>query len=153
MDITPATCDCLRRALRDLLAPYADSGLVGISCIARGADSVFADAVLDAGGGLCVILPCQNYRQTKVKADHAPTFDRLLAAADDVVIMPHTTANREAYAAANRALLERADRLVAVWDGTPPSGKGGGTADTVEDARRAGLPVDIVWPDGTKRGQ
>jgi hypothetical protein len=40
------------------------------------------------------------------------------------------------------------DRLVAVWDGTPPSGKGGGTTDTVEQARAAGLPVDVVRPDG-----
>lgn len=47
--------------------------------------------------------------------------------------------------------MERADRLVAVWDGTPPSGKGGGTADTVESARAAGLPVDVVWPTGATR--
>ncbi|MEU7205462.1 hypothetical protein [Streptomyces sp. NPDC045470] len=137
----------------ELLAPYAGTGLVGVSCVARGADSVFAGAVLEAGGSLCVVLPCRDYRQDKVKLDHAPTFDRLLDAAGEVVVIPHSTANREVYAAVNRALLERADRLVAVWDGTPPSGKGGGTADTANDACRAGLPLDIVCPAGAKRGQ
>ncbi|MFE7442340.1 hypothetical protein ACFU7X_18035 [Streptomyces chartreusis] len=51
----------------------------------------------------------------------------------------------------NRTLLKRAERLVAVWNGEPPSGKGGGTADTVLEARDAGLPVDVVWPDGAAR--
>ncbi|MFF9003167.1 hypothetical protein ACF1GW_36830 [Streptomyces achromogenes] len=55
------------------------------------------------------------------------------------------------YEAANAVLFQRADRLVAVWDGKPPSGKGGGTADTVLEARSAGIPVDVVWPDGAAR--
>ena len=49
-------------------------------------------------------------------------------------------------------LSERADRLVAVWNGEPPTGKGGGTADTVLEAQTAGIPVDVVWPDGARRG-
>jgi hypothetical protein len=53
--------------------------------------------------------------------------------------------------AANAVLLERSDRLVAVWNGEPPSGKGGGTADVVAEAREAGLPVDAVWPEGAAR--
>ncbi|MGY0059871.1 RibD family protein [Streptomyces sp. LZ34] len=82
---------------------------------------------------------------------HAATFDRLVDAADEVLVMPYATANREAYEAANAVLLERADRLVAVWNGQPPTGKGGGTADVVYEAREAGLPVDVVWPDGASR--
>ncbi|UNT01399.1 hypothetical protein MMF93_23880 [Streptomyces tubbatahanensis] len=40
-------------------------------------------------------------------------------------------------------------RLVAVWDGRPPSREGGGTADAVEQARAAG--VDVVRPEGAGR--
>ncbi|MCN9243074.1 hypothetical protein NGF19_20105 [Streptomyces sp. RY43-2] len=40
---------------------------------------------------------------------------------------------------------------MAVWDGSAPTGKGGGTADTVAEARAAGLAVDVVWPSGTRR--
>lgn len=141
----------MRDALREHLKPYARYELTGISCIAKGSDSLFAEAVLEVGGRLVVVIPSLDYRQKKVKPDHAETFDRLVAAAAEVIVLPHEAANRQAYEAANRTLLQRADRLVAVWDGKPPSGKGGGTADTVEEAREAAMPVDVVWPEGAER--
>ncbi len=86
-----------------------------------------------------------------MKPDHAEVFDRLAGAASEVLVMPHATANRQAYETANAALLDRADRLVAVWNGQPPTGKGGGTADVVEQARQAEVPIDVVWPEGAAR--
>ncbi|MFJ4640567.1 hypothetical protein ACIP69_33930 [Streptomyces hygroscopicus] len=151
MDITDASVPLVREKLDKILAAYEPSSLVGVSCIAKGSDSLFADAVLAAGGRLAVVIPSEDYRQAKVKPEHAETFDRLVAAADEVLVMPHATANRQAYEAANAVLLKRADRLVAVWDGRPPTGKGGGTADVVHQAREAGIPVDVVWPDGASR--
>ncbi|MEK2473694.1 hypothetical protein MOV08_26670 [Streptomyces yunnanensis] len=150
MDLTDDTVPLVQEELRSLLREHRRE-LVGVTCLARGSDTLFAEAVVEAGGRLIVILPSQDYRQAKVKPDHAPSFDRLTAVAE-VVTMPYDTANREAYEAANGELLKRADRLVAVWDGAAPSGKGGGTADTVEQARSAGVPVDVVWPSGARRG-
>ncbi|TXC96889.1 hypothetical protein [Streptomyces sp. ISID311] len=151
MDLTADSVPLVRAALDELLKPYARGELIGVSCIAAGSDSLFAEAVLAVGGRLVVVLPSQDYRQAKVKPHHAETFDRLVGAADEVFVLPHATANRQAYESANRALLERADRLVAVWNGEPPSGKGGGTADVVAEARATGLPVDVVWPVGAAR--
>ncbi|MFG2514442.1 hypothetical protein [Streptomyces sp. NPDC048584] len=151
MDLTDSSVHLVRDALRETLRPYAD-GLTGVSCIARGSDTLFAEVVLELGGRLVVVIPSKDYRQSKVKPDHADAFDQLVQAADDVVVLDNETANRAAYEEANRTLLHRADRLVAVWDGTPPSGKGGGTADTVQEARAAGFPVDVVWPVGAVRG-
>lgn len=151
MDLTEDTVPLVQEALRKLLREHQDSALVGVSCIAKGSDSLFADAVLDAGGSLVVVIPSKDYRERKVKPDHAEMFDRLATAANEVLVMPHETADRAAYEAANAVLLERADRLIAVWNGEPPSGKGGGTADVVVQAREAGLPVDVVWPQGASR--
>ncbi|MER8031750.1 hypothetical protein ABTZ78_22610 [Streptomyces bauhiniae] len=151
MDLTDESVPLVRAALDELLKAYEPGALVGISCIAAGADSLFAEAVLHAGGRLVVVVPSRDYRTAKVKPDHAETFDRLVAAADEVLVMPHETANRQAYETANRTLLARAERLVAVWNGEPPSGKGGGTADVVTEARNTGLPVDVVWPEGAAR--
>ncbi|PJE96952.1 hypothetical protein CUT44_15495 [Streptomyces carminius] len=152
MDLTGDSIPLVRTALDDLLRQYADDGeLVGVSCIAKGADSLFAEAVLAAGGRLIAVIPSRDYCQNKVKPDHAPLFDRLVDAAAEVLVLPHETANRQAYEAANAVLIERADRLVAVWNGEPPTGKGGGTADTVLEAQAAGIPVDVVWPDGAAR--
>ncbi len=151
MDLTEATVPLVAAALRDLLGGYPAAGLVGVSCVAAGADSLFAEAVVAAGGRLVLVIPSRDYRARKVKPAQAEQFDRLVAAAHEVVTMPLECAGREAYEAAGKELLRRADRLVAVWDGSPPSGKGG-TADVVRAARDAGLPVDVVWPEGAARG-
>ncbi|MEU0445626.1 hypothetical protein [Streptomyces tendae] len=155
MDLTDESVPAVRAALDELLAGYRDLGqgktLVGISCIAKGADSLFAEAVLAAGGRLVVVVPSRDYRRGTVEPDGAPLFDRLVEAAAEVVVLPYERAGRQAYEAANALLLERADRLVAVWNGEPPGGRGGGTADVVLAAREAGIPVDVVWPDGAAR--
>ncbi|MFD3913385.1 hypothetical protein [Streptomyces sp. NPDC058603] len=150
MDLSEESVPLVRAALRTVLETYRED-LVGVSCIAAGSDSLFAEEVTALGGRLVVLIPSVDYRAKKVKEDHAPVFDRLVEAAVEVVTLPNETANRAAYEEANALLLQRGDRLVAVWDGTPPSGKGGGTADTVLLAREAGLPVDVVWPEGAAR--
>ncbi|MFJ5029513.1 hypothetical protein ACIQB5_15620 [Streptomyces sp. NPDC088560] len=151
MDLTEDSVPLVRDALRKALKSYAAGGsLVGISCIAKGSDSIFAEVVLDLGGSLVAVIPSKDYRENKVKPDHAATFDRLIGAADKVLVLDNETANRAAYEDANRTILQSAERLVAVWNGEPPSGKGG-TADTVQEARDAGLPVDVVWPQGAAR--
>ncbi|MFI5756522.1 hypothetical protein [Streptomyces sp. NPDC051569] len=151
MDLTEAGIPLVREALAELIKRHADGSLVGVSCIAKCSDSLFAEAVLAAGGRLVVVIPSRDYRQRKVKPDHAPLFDRLVEAADEVLVMDHETADRRAYETANAVLQERADRLAAVWNAEPPTGKGGGSADVVFEAREAGVPVDVVWPDGAAR--
>lgn len=150
IDLTEETVPRVRAALREVLAPYSED-LTGVSCIAAGADSLFAEEVSAIGGRLVVVVPSLDYRSAVVKPEHAAVYDHLNETAVDVVTLPFEIADRAAYEAANAELLKRADRLVAVWDGTPPSGNGGGTADLVEEARRTGVPVDVVWPDGAAR--
>ncbi|MEU0386118.1 hypothetical protein [Streptomyces chartreusis] len=153
MDLTDDSIPLVRAALDDLLGRCAGADeLVGVSCIAQGADSLFAEAVLAFGGRLVVVIPSEDYRRINVESGHARRFDRLVAVADEVLALSYETAGRQAYDAANAVLLARADRLVAVWNGEPPSGRGGGTADAVLQAREAGIPVDVVWPEGASRG-
>ncbi|MBF6298286.1 hypothetical protein IU459_12120 [Nocardia amamiensis] len=149
MNITEATAPLVYKAVRGLLDEHDPDSLVGVSCIARGSDSVFAQAVLDAGGQLEVVLPSRNYRETKVKPDHAETFDDLIGRAAQVRVMDFDDAGREAYEAANDAVVGSVDRLVAVWDGD--AGQKAGTGSVVELARERGVPVDVVWPEGAAR--
>lgn len=145
-DSVPAVADALRTALADVEKP-----LTGVSCLARGADQVFARIVLDIGGELHVVLPAADYRERKVKPDNRGAFEDLLERADKVHVLPFNTSNRDAYAAANDTILSGIDVLFAVWDGMPPDGKGG-TGDTVQLARDRRVPVTVVWPDGAARG-
>lgn len=151
MNLTPASLSLVYKAVTEALAFHVEGGLVGISCIARGADSIFAEAVLDAGGTLEVVLPSENYRMQKVKPDHAAQFDDLVARATVVRVMPFGVANRDAYEASNELLLSECDRLFAIWDGQPGVDKGS-TASVVTEARSRGIPVEVIWPQGAARG-
>lgn len=139
----------VRGSMAELLGRYTGD-LVGLSCLARGADQIFAEVVLEAGGALEVVLPSVDYRETKVKPDNLDQFDGLLMRSALVRYMPHRTAGGAAYEDANEAILSGTDRLVAVWDGQPSGGKGD-TGDAVEAARGRGVPVDVVWPEGARR--
>ncbi|WP_410575564.1 hypothetical protein [Amycolatopsis sp. cmx-4-61] len=147
-NLTEATAELVAGELRELLKEQRDD-LVGVTCLARGADQVFARVVLELGGTLEVVLPAADYRERKVKPDNAAEFDNLIANAS-VHTMPFTESNRDAYMAASEHVLSIVDKMVAVWDGGP-SGGHGGTADVVDAARERGLGVTVVWPEHAAR--
>ena len=147
-NLTDATAGLVAGELREILREERDD-LVGVTCLARGADQVFAQVVLELGGSLEVVLPAADYRDRKVKPDNAAEFDALIAGAS-VHTMPFTESNRDAYMAASEHVLSIVDRMVAVWDGGPPGGHGG-TADVVEAARNRGLDVTVIWPEHAAR--
>ncbi|MFI6577644.1 hypothetical protein ACIBFB_17770 [Nocardiopsis sp. NPDC050513] len=149
-NLAPASVPLVRAALAGAVAPYVNGELTGVSCLARGADQLFAEVVLDAGGRLEVVLPSVDYREAKVGPDDLERFDGLLMRSASVRYMPFRSAGEEAYAAANAVVLGGVDRLCAVWDGRPAGGRGG-TGDAVAAARRRGVPVDVLWPEGARR--
>jgi hypothetical protein len=149
-NVSPESTELVLGGLRDALEPLADDGLHGITCLAAGADQLFARAILSLGGRYDVILPAPDYRDTVVEPGNPTDFDALIADASDVEFMPFETSGCEAYMAAGEALVTRSDRLLAVWDGKPSGGLGG-TADVVAHARRLGVPVEVIWPPGAQR--
>ncbi|MGC0423202.1 hypothetical protein [Embleya sp. AB8] len=151
INISADTVPLVDRALRELLAGVAREELLGYSCLAAGADAIFARAVLDLGGRLVVLLPSADYGEAKVGAAYRAEFDHLLAHAAEVRVLPYARASRDAYAAANAALVAAADVLLAVWDGRPDPARGG-TYEVVTRARAAGKPVRVIWPRGSARG-
>lgn len=149
-NLTAATVPLVADGIRAALAGYAPGELRGVTCLARGADQVFAHVVLDLGGDIEVVLPAADYRERKVKPANAAEFDELIAKATSMHTMPFEESNREAYMAASEHVVTTVDAMVAVWDGCP-SGGHGGTADVVDAARRRGVPVTVVWPEGVAR--
>ncbi|GLW89477.1 hypothetical protein [Actinokineospora globicatena] len=149
-DLTTTTVPLVVRGIREALLAHSGDDLVGVTCLARGADQVFARVVLEAGGTIEVVLPAPDYRDRKVKPDNVAAFDNLLARASSVHTMSFPESTPDAYMAAGEHVLASVDAVVAVWDGGP-SGGHGGTADVVEAAAVRGLPVTIVWPEGAAR--
>jgi hypothetical protein len=145
-----ATERLVQDALTVALARVPGTSLVGVSCLADGADALFAEAVLDRGGRLEVVVPAVGYRDG-LPADHHETYDRLLEAAEAVHQLNFQASTSEAHMAASERMLDLTDELFAVWDGLPAHGYGG-TADVVTSARRRGIPVTVLWPPGARRG-
>jgi hypothetical protein len=139
----------VRDALREGLRPHRD-GLVGISCIARGPDQIFADLVLELDGALELVLPAADYLAgTRDPADRK-RCDGYVAAARSTTTMPFETSGPAAYLAASRYLINHCDLLLAVWDGAPATGSGG-TAEAVAYARERSVAVTVVWPSDARR--
>ena len=136
------------RRLTERLGAVAGARLHGITCLAEGADQIFAQVVLALRGTFEVVLPARDYAARMALTDNAPTFAALLRRARSVQTMPFETSGREAYLAASRAMLDRCDLVLAVWDGRP-SRRVGDTADVVAKAREQNLPVEVLWPAAT----
>jgi len=151
-DITPETAPLIEAVLRRLLIAKSGSRLVGVTCLAAGADQLFARLVLDLSGRLEVILPASDYRASQVSAANAGTFDQLVAAASTVRVMEFQHSCRQAYLAAGATMLNTIETLVAVWDGRPGRNRGS-AAEAVSAAARLGLPTSIVWPPGAARAR
>jgi hypothetical protein len=146
-----ATEQLVDHAIREQLAACTDQNIVGVSNLADGADQLFAQAVLDAGGQLEVIIPAARYRDGLPESAHA-SYDKLLSKASSVHRLDRIESTAEAHMEASNVMLDTADRLFAVWDGKPARAYGG-TADVVAEAQKRGIPVTIIWPEGAARDE
>ncbi|MEV7285069.1 hypothetical protein AB0O01_11005 [Streptomyces sp. NPDC093252] len=139
----------VREMLDEAVRGFARDDLTAVSCIADGPDSWFAEAVLEHGGSLEVVVPAAEYREGLPEWHH-PVYDALYRSAADVHETGMNESTSEAHQAGSEILVGLVDQLVAVWDGKPARGYGG-TADVVAYAERTGVPVRILWPEGACR--
>jgi hypothetical protein len=124
--------------------------LEAFTCLAAGADQLFADIALDSGVPVTAVIPGMDY-EAHLDDDAARAgFRRILRACANRVDLPPEPTHEEAYFAAGRWIVDHCDRLLAVWDGRPARGPGG-TGDVVAYARRTGVPVTVLWPHGAQR--
>lgn len=147
-DSTQPIYDAIVAVLRE----YGDGCVRGVTCLADGADQIFARAVLATRGSYEVILPARDYRDKQIRPEGQPGFDELVRSASKVSYADHAHSGDDAFLDASLQMLGRCDRLLAVWDGHA-GGRSGGTADVVTRARSMRLPVTVIWPDGAARAR
>jgi hypothetical protein len=143
--------DTVRLISEALRVALEDSALAvtGLSCLADGADQIFARAVLDSGGQIEAVVPALRYREG-LPAEALAEYDALIARAAVVHPLPFRDSTSEAHMAASEFMVGLADELWAVWDGEPARAYGG-TADVVAYAHEKGIPVRVIWPEGAQR--
>jgi hypothetical protein len=100
-------------------SPRDSCQLVAVSALADGADRIVANQILARRGGrLEVILPLPevdyiNDFDNQSRSD----FERLMAKASRTTTMPQQPTREEAYSACGRAVVDRANMTIAIWDG------------------------------------
>ena len=142
------------------LVPAVDAALAAIearhpapqalvSGFAEGADELVAQRALQRGWELHALLPlpADDYATDMARPDD---FRRLLARATAVEELPPLP-RPDCYVAQGRALVERSDELVALWNGAGARGAGG-TAEVVAAARAEGRAVTWIEAGDVRDG-
>jgi hypothetical protein len=120
------------------------------SAIAEGADRYAADAALARGWRLVTPLPfsVERYEKDFADPDSKAHYQRLLWASRRVLPVSDELVNKVGgggaapYAAVGRALIEKADLLLCVWNGLPPKGPGGTSEVAALMLEKGGL---VLW--------
>jgi hypothetical protein len=147
-DLPEPTCKLVSAAIAKELERFGP--IDGISSLAEGADQLFAEQVLKAGGALTAVVPSAHYGRSFATIDGGAAYRRLRALAREVIELPFSSPSEEAYWVAGQRVVGLAEVLLAVWDGTPSRGVGG-TADVIAFAGQRGVPTTVLWPPGSRR--
>ncbi len=133
----------IARALDRLATDGAALAMIGSAAV--GADTLCLEAAAERGLPSLVILPFERAEFMKDFApDEIARVAPLIDGALDVEIA-HGDDREEGFLEAGTLTVDRADVVLAVWDGRPPKGPGG-TGAMVSYARALGKPVIVVDP-------
>lgn len=139
----------VREAIRNELRRIDSLTLTGVCSLAEGADQLFAEAVLESGGKLDVIIPSSGYEST-FGSKGVAGYRRLLRRASKRRVLDWPEPSEDAFLDAGHHVADSSDVLIAIWDGRESRGKGG-TADIVRYAQQKGKRTVVIWPDGVER--
>lgn len=137
-------CQALKQMLSLAISQAVERGAVTFLCgMARGCDTYFAEAVLahmavDPRLKLIAMVPCPQQADRWNDADRVRYASLLTRCSDVVILEPEYRSG--CMARRNRALVERADLMISVYDGGC-----GGTAHTVKLAKAMGREIIPVW--------
>lgn len=129
----PDAWDWVTREMRNCLAAQP-TPLIGISSLATGADTIFAELVLELNGSLEVVVPFPGYEQKFLTEDDRKKYRRLLAAASKVEVLQRQANEELAYYIAGQTVVDISELMIVVWDGKPAAGLGG-TGDIAQYAQ------------------
>ena len=124
----------------DALLAAMPKPLVGITCLAEGADQLFAEAVLRRLGTIEIIVPFPEY-ETTFDEKSRQLYQQLLYKASKMTVLTKQASADESYLKAGELAVDLSDVIVAVWNGKPAGGLGG-TADIVEYAKKT---KRVIW--------
>lgn len=115
-------------------------GVVALSGLAAGADSLFAQAAIARGIPLEVCIAAPDVVENFAPGPTRELYLELRRNSRRVVELPYPRRTNGAYMALGYWLVDSCDLLIAAWNGLPARGLGG-TADVVSYAQAQGCRV------------
>lgn len=151
--------DGLKASLRALIDAHGIG--IGVTALACGGDILFAEALLEAGGQLLVVLPfaTEAFLDASVRPGGEtwePRFHACLARVDEVTLATEDGSGDDpelfAYGARMAAglalhrarLLDTRAEMMALWNGKPASGSAGTAADIAHWRQATGREPLVV---------
>jgi len=124
--------------------------LTAVSSLAEGADRLVADEILKRASSRLEIvlpLPVEDYCRDFSSPASIDQFNEFRQRPDTITDIVRTAGPREkAYELAGRAVVDRSDVMIVVWDGEPARGRGG-TAEIYSYAQRWQKPILLISID------
>lgn len=114
---------------------------LGISGMALGADTIFAQVCLKHKIPLLAAIPFKN-QEARWSEQQRKLYYSLLDRASDVVVVSPGDYSLEKMQIRNQYMVDRCDTLIAVFDGTK-----GGTKNTVQYALQQHKPIIYIDPN------
>jgi hypothetical protein len=123
------------------------SNLVGVCSIASGADTLFVEELARRSIPFFILLPfaVEEFRRDFDEGDWC-RVEPLLEQAIAVEITTDTGTRAQRFMECGVVTVDRADVMLAVWDGQPPRGEAG-TAPVVAYARSVQKPLLLIDPE------
>jgi hypothetical protein len=148
-DLTAATLESVQAELVDRLGHLVEER-PGLVRAGAGLPVAFGRAVRAAGRKLVVLLPSWHGVPATLPEPDRPGAAELLMLAGEVRLLGFDPADRNARIGADERLVAASRTVLAVWDGSPSDGTDA-TAHLVAYARARGIPVEVIWPEGSAR--
>nr|WP_203631728.1 hypothetical protein [Streptomyces halstedii] len=148
-DLSNRTLELVEAELRTRLERLAE-GAAALVRAGSGLPLVFGRAARETGRKLTVLLPAQGVVPAPLPEPDRLAAGELLVLAEQVRLLAFDPADRDACVGADERLVKESGTLFAVWDGSHSNGRDA-TAHLVAFARTRGIPVEVVWPEGSVR--
>ena len=139
----PRAWEWVGDVMRDLLLRFPRP-LVGVTCLAVGADTLLATLLEEQNQSFEVVLPFADY-ESRLPLEARDEYRRLLVQASEVTTLQDRSNDEESYFEAGKMVVDLSDVLITVWNGKPAKGLGG-TADIVAYARQKEKPIVHLDP-------
>ena len=112
----------------------------GISCLAAGADQLFAEILCQRQIPYMAVVPSAGYEDTFAESALRENYRLLLIRAQEVMKLDFAFPSEEAFFAAGKYVVDLSDLVFTVWDGLRAKGLGG-TGDIVSYAASKGKSI------------